>query len=248
MVSLGTHLRYWSYSSSAADQYKSSKRRTRRSERGSNPGGDKFSGTGRGLLQDYIANERAELEREKQARRKEQERLAGRFGVDLLGPGASDEEILAYATLLSEEAARNDEARRKSESEGSVVVDSSTVVPNISNDEEPDADIAEAIRLSLQEIAEPAQRAQPATDTQSRMDFALRYVMKRHSPSTSPPRSSATGGSGRQLEESALAYALQLSLAEKASRQEIEEEKDFPVLSLPPSPPSGNFKDKRRAS
>ena len=243
MVSLGTHLRYWSYSSLAADQYKSSKRRTRRSERGSNQGGDKFSGTGRGVLQDYIANERAELEREKQVRRKEQERLAGRFGVDLLGPGASDDEILAYATLLSEEAARNDEVRRKSESEGSVVVDSSNVVPNISDEEEPDADIAEAIRLSLQEIVEPAQLA---PDSQPRMDFALRYVKKRHSPSTSPPRSNAMGGSSRQSEESALAYALQLSLAEEASRQEVEE--DFPVLSLKPSPPSGNGKGKRRAS
>ena len=243
MVSLGTHLRYWSYSSSAADQYKSGKRRIRRSERGSNQGGDKFSGTGRGVLQDYIANERAELEREKQARRKEQERLAGRFGVDLLGPDASDDEILAYATLLSEEAARNDEARRKSESEGSVVLDSSSIAPNLSNDEEPDADVAEAIRLSLQEITEPSQ---PAPDMQPRVDFALRYVKKKSSPSSSPPRSSIVGGSNHQPEERASAYVLQLSLAEEASRREVEE--DFPVLSKTSSPPSGNGKGKQRAS
>ena len=244
MVSLGTHLRYWSYSSSAADQYKSSKRRTRRSERGSNQGGDKFSVTGRGVLQDYIANERADLEREKQAKRKEQERLAGRFGLDLLGSGASDDEILAYATLLSEEAARNDEIRRNSESEGSVVAGSSTVVPNVLNEEEPDADIAEAIRLSLQEIGVPAQ--QPESEMPPRVDFALRYIKKRHSPSTSPPRGGAMGSSSRHLEESALAYAVQLSLAEEARRQDIEEE--FPVLSRTPSPPSGKGKGIRKPS
>ncbi|KAL8685634.1 MAG: hypothetical protein Q9218_007638, partial [Villophora microphyllina] len=95
MVSLGTHLRYWSYSSSAADQYKSSKRRLRRSERGSNQAADRFTGTGRGALKDYIANEKAELEQEKKRKRKEEERLKGRFGLDLLGPGATEDEVIA---------------------------------------------------------------------------------------------------------------------------------------------------------
>ena len=60
MVSLGTHLRYWSYSSTSADAYKSTKRRqlNRRSERGSNGAANdqKFSHTGRGALKDYISN------------------------------------------------------------------------------------------------------------------------------------------------------------------------------------------------
>ncbi|KAI9872945.1 MAG: hypothetical protein M1830_001038, partial [Pleopsidium flavum] len=76
MVSLGTHLRYWSYSSTAADQYKSSKRRLRRSQRGSNNSGERFSGTGRGALKDYIANEKYELEKEKENRQKDADRLA----------------------------------------------------------------------------------------------------------------------------------------------------------------------------
>ncbi|KAI9829852.1 MAG: hypothetical protein M1819_005950 [Sarea resinae] len=112
MVSLGTHLRYWSYSSTAADQYKSQKRRLRRSERGSNHVGERFSGTGRGALKDYIASEQFELEREKRRRNQEAERLAGRFGVDLLGEDASEEEILAYAAMLSEESLRKDEQKR----------------------------------------------------------------------------------------------------------------------------------------
>ena len=238
MVTLGTHLRYWSYSSSAADQYKSNKRRTRRSERGSNQGPDKFSGTGRGALQDYIANERAELEREKRARRKEEERLAGRFGLDLLGPGASEEEILAYATLLSEEAAKSDEARRKSESEGSVV--STTEGPPMESDfDETDPDIAEAIRLSLQEAEGfPVRPPEPAPF----VDFPMKYVKKKRSPSSSPPRGGAGAGSSLKPEADDLQFALQLSLAEQASRREVEEE--FPMLASPPVEGKG----KRRGS
>lgn len=248
MVSLGTHLRYWSYSSAAADQYKSNKRRTRRSERGSNQGPDKFSGTGRGALLDYIANERAELEREKQARRKEEERLVGRFGLDLLGPGASEEEVLAYATLLSEEAAKSDEARRKSESEGSVI--SKTEGPSIVSqfEDETDPDIAEAIRLSLQEAegipSPPRQGAQF-------VDFPMKFAKKRRSPSGSPPRvGGPAGGSGKPAADD-LAFALQLSAVEEESRREVEVPvgEEFPVLAGSSGPSGeGEGKGKRRGS
>ncbi|MCJ1421202.1 hypothetical protein MMC32_007564 [Xylographa parallela] len=252
MVSLGSHLRYWSYSSSAADQYKSTKRRSRRSERGSNQGGDKFSQTGRGALQDYIANERADLEREKEARRKEEERLAGRFGLGLLGPGAGDDEIMAYATLLSEEAARADETRRKSESESSDDLGTSTTVtefmsspytPAKADDEQTEADIAEAIRLSLEETS----GSEPVMDSDIVMDFPLKYVRKRLSPSTSPTRAMPSAGGSRQAEKADLDFAMQLSLAEEQSRRELEE--DFPALSKTPSPPKTIMgKGKRRAS
>ena len=174
MVSLGTHLRYWSYSSSAADQFKSSKRRLRRrSERGSNAAHNeqRFTHTGRGALQDYIANERAEIEREKMAKRKEEELLSGRFGTDLLGPGASEEELLAYATMLSEESYSTDEFKRRGSSEASATVSSisndtvpaheaslpifdapsskSSPLTEAAADPDMDPEIAEAIRLSL---------------------------------------------------------------------------------------------------
>ncbi|MCJ1399750.1 hypothetical protein MMC11_002952 [Xylographa trunciseda] len=251
MVSLGTHLRYWSYSSSAADQYKSSKRHSRRSERGSNQSGDKFSQTGRGALQDYIANERADLEREKEARRKEDERLAGRFGLGLLGPGASEDEIMAYATLLSEEAARADEVRKKSESESSDDMGTSTTVTEYmsspftstkGDDEQTEADVAEAIRLSLEETA-----GEFVQDSDLPMDFPLKYVKKRRSPSSSPTRDWPLAGGSRQAEEADLDFAMQLSLAEEASRRELEE--DFPALSKTPSPPNNSRgKGKGKAS
>ncbi|KAI4205663.1 MAG: hypothetical protein LQ350_000160 [Teloschistes chrysophthalmus] len=238
MVSLGTHLRYWSYSSSAADQYKSSKRRLRRSERGSNQGADRFTGTGRGALKDYIANEKAELEQEKKRKRKEEERLRGRFGLDLLGPGATEDEILAYATLLSEESARSDEARRRSGSEASsehstVVVEgvsSSSLLTTaaakapaetVEQDESIDPDIAEAIRLSLQESSAHAQASFP---------IRVRKA-KRVSLSSSPPRGqggsspsammnqpAAVAASAEEEEQDDLDFALRLSLVEEESR------------------------------
>lgn len=224
MVSLGSHLRYWSYSSQAADQYKGNKRRLRRSERGSNQGGDRFYGTGRGALKDYIANEKLELEREKREKREEEKRLAGRFGVDLLGPGASEDEILAYATMLSEEAAQSHELRKKSASDGesSSTITEEAVASPVSSaaQDDIDDDMAEAIRLSLQENSNTSPCA---------IGIPAKYAkVKRNkaSPSGSPPRSGAFGASPKASEASNipaaelddLEFALRLSQAEEESR------------------------------
>ena len=230
MVSLGSHLRYWSYSSQAADQFKGHKRRLRRSERGSNQGGDRFSGTGRGALKDYIANERLELEHEKTTKRKEEERLSGRYGIDLLGPGATEDEILAYATMLSEEAAKGDELRRKSASECSsnntVTEEHVDPLPLTTPQEESDSDMAEAIRLSLEDSNRYPTASLGDGDTSS-STFAIKYA-KRRSPSGSPPRGDAPHASlgvnhnivTATAELDDLNFALQLSQAEEESRAE----------------------------
>ena len=212
LVSLGSHLRYWSYSSVAVDQYKGNKRRLRRSERGSNQSGDRFSGTGRGALKDYIANEKLELEREKKSKRKEEARLAGRFGIDLLGPGASEDEILAYATMLSEEAAQSDELRRKSASDGSssdTITEEATASPTFSDpQEEVDDDMAEAIRQSLQG---------PMVDSgTSSSSLPIRYAGKQ--ANSSPPSSAPLEAEPSEPGDEDLEYALQLSLAEEESK------------------------------
>lgn len=230
MVSLGSHLRYWSYSSQAADQYRSNKRRVRRSERGSNQGGDRFSGTGRGALKDYIATEKLELEREKRNKREEDKRLAGRFGVDLLGPGASEDEIMAYAAMLSEEAAQSDELRRKSASDGesSDTITGEAVtspVPPAAQDDIDD-DMAEAIRLSLQENSNGTPFAVGnASATEARVKYAKVKRIKASTPG-SPPRFGAfaappeedDASSVRAAELDDLEFALQLSQAEEESR------------------------------
>lgn len=232
MVSLGSHLRYWSYSSQTADQYKGNKRRLRRSERGSNQGGDRFSGTGRGALKDYIVNEKLELEREKRVKREEEKRLAGRFGVDLLGPGASEDEILAYATMLSEEAAQSDELRRKSASDGEssdTITEEAVASPSPSAAlDDIDDDMAEAIRLSLQENSNASPHE---IGNAGASDIPVKYAkVKRYraSPSGSPPGSSVLGTSPRAnkvsnvpaAETDDLEFALQLSQAEEESRSQ----------------------------
>ena len=237
MVSLGSHLRYWSYSSQAADQYKGNKRRVRRSERGSNQGGDRFSGTGRGALNDYIANEKLELEREKRNKREEGKRLAGRFGVDLLGPGASEDEILAYATMLSEEAAQNDELKRKNVSDGessdTITEEAVTSPVSSATHEDIDDDMAEAIRLSLQENINASSNA---IGNAGPSEIPVKYAkVKRNkaSPSRSPPSSNASaalpkakkGSNVLAAEVDDFEFALQLSQAEEESRAQSEKGK-----------------------
>lgn len=247
-VSVGNQVRYWSYSSSAADQYKSSKRRLRRSERGSNNAGERVVGATRVNLKNYIDNEKHELEREKVERRKHADRLAGRFGVDLLG---SEEEALAYATMLSQEAMQQDQAKRR-ESESSFAVSSDTVTPEpsvgqhssptMAIDPELDADVAEAIRLSLQENAgfETQTSGSPAPSYD--WDIPIRYAKGKKNGSPPPSgRAGAASGSSKDAEMVDLEFALQLSLAEEASRKEVEANDDaFPPLS----PQAGGGKGK----
>ena len=230
MVSLGSHLRYWSYSSQTADQYKGSKRRLRRSERGSNQGADRFSGTGRGALKDYIANEKLELEREKRNKCEEEKRLAGRFGVDLLGPGASEDEILAYATMLSEETAQSDELRRKRASDGgssdTITEEAVASLASSAAQDDIDDDTAEAIRLSLQENSNASSYA---IGNAGASEISVNYAKVRKnkaSPSGSPPRSTTFGSVPNANKPSNvpdpelddLEFALQISQAEEDSR------------------------------
>ncbi|KAL5399216.1 hypothetical protein PMIN06_000962 [Paraphaeosphaeria minitans] len=253
-VSVGNQIRYWSYSSSAADQYKSSKRRLRRGERGSNNVGERVVGATRLNLKNYIDNEKYELEREKVERRKQADRLAGRFGVDLLG---SDEEALAYATMLSQEAAHVDEVKRR-ESESSYAVSSDTATPEpsivqsssatMASDPELDADIAEAIRLSLQDQSASGIYASDSLAPDEEWDISVRYAKGKKNGSPKPVEGmGGASGSSKDAEMDDLEFALQLSLAEEASRKEVEANEDaFPALSPRLSGWKGKGKGKGR--
>lgn len=232
MMSLGTHLRYWSYSSSAADQYRSHKRRLRRSERGSNNGGERYSGLTRTNLKDYIASEKFELDREHEQRRKDAQRFAGRFGTELLD--GSEEEMIAYAAMLSQESLEQENIRRVSDastivsSKGGRAHEMNLATPNLSSsppastprtDEELDADIAEAIRQSL------------ATTPTTGFEIPIRRAKNKSKKSSPSPRSSPpSSASSRARELDDIELAVQLSLAEQQSLQEAEKI-DFPPLS-----------------
>ncbi|KAK3709505.1 hypothetical protein LTR37_010878 [Vermiconidia calcicola] len=241
MVSLGTHLRYWSYSSSAADQYKSHKRRLRRSERGSNNGGERFSGVTRSNLKDYIANEKSELDREKKDRKKEAQRFAGRFGTNLLD--GSEEEMLAYAALLSQESLEQETKRRTSDistvisstDQSTSVMDKVTPIGSPSpvqstpkTDEELDADMLEAIRLSLASSS-------PSADIPIRQGKQKGGKMASPPRRASPPFAAAGAGSSNASVVSDLEFAIQLSLAEEQSKRDAAAAgaggDDFPALS-----------------
>lgn len=253
-VSVGNQIRYWSYSSSAADQYKSSKRRLRRSERGSNSAGERVVGPTRLNLKKYIDSEKHELEREKVERRKHADRLAGRFGVDLLD---NEDEALAYATMLSQEAAQAEEAKRR-ESESSFAVSSDTVTPepSIAQSSSPtmainpelDADIAEAIRLSLQDNSASGTHGSRSLDTTDEWEIPVKYAKgKKNGSPTLAGRAGGASGSSKDAEMDDLEFALQLSLAEEASRKEVEaSEEAFPPLS--PRAGGGKGKGKGKAA
>jgi hypothetical protein len=241
MVSLGTHLRYWSYSSTAADAYKSRKRGQLRRRSGAHGGGtpEKVTATGRGMLKDYIVNEQMEMEREKAAKRRERERFEGRFGTALLGDDASEEELLAYAMMVSQES-WVDETRRASESSSAMASPrpaskSGRRPPGESIDSGIDKDMEEAIRLSLME-SEHAVSSSPSNEpigTEQGFDVPIRFAKasKRQAgpPSGKGKARAHPGGSSTDLQaEDDLEYALQLSLAEEQSRREAESE--FPVL------------------
>ncbi|EEP79872.1 conserved hypothetical protein [Uncinocarpus reesii 1704] len=238
IVSLGTQLRYWSYSSSAADQYRSNKRRLRYKQRGNNrsPEAERYSHTGRGALKDYIMNEQLELQRQKKEKEKNRRHLSGRFGVDLLGPDASEEQLLAYACMLSEESYTSDErTRRESGSSGGTNSSGGTVAPlslvnaggesssfttlnHASNDEsqilqplseELEPDVAEAIRRSLEDVSMSSSTPTPSQDDNSQL------------LATDPgerPFEFGAESSASQQEVDDFELALQLSLVEQESQ------------------------------
>lgn len=235
MVALGTHLRYWSYSSSSADQYKTSKRRWRRGQRGGNASGEgqRFSNSGRGAVWDYIEDEKVEMERQKVADQKERKHLNNRFGVELLGPDASEEDIIAYAQLLSQESMTDDAAKR-GESLETPNISTSPSTPGLNEvsnepssssspfqtsvEDADDPEIAEAIRLSLLE----EQASSFGTDS-----FTTRASQSSQSDYSPEPRAAE---SSNQQEVDDLEFALQLSLVENNAKT-AEEWEEFPALS-----------------
>lgn len=114
IVAIGGYLKYWSYSSITAedDLTRSQKRRLKRGSNKSNVGGGFMEGTSfnstgrRANVKNFVSQElhqRVLDEREREKESKEDRRIAGRFGLDLLGEDASEEDLFAYAKLLSEE-------------------------------------------------------------------------------------------------------------------------------------------------
>lgn len=222
VVSIGTRLRFWRFSTSSADQYKSQKRRVRRLERGSNSAADHRSvPDSHGNVLKFMENERSALEADEANQWREAARLARRYGTELLGEDASEEQLLAYATLLSQEShAQEVESRHTTPVTTSAQTNlrtSKSAVETSSNDGEVDDDVAEAIRQSL------------ALHEQESANMAA-------GPSAASTRPDSTGVD----EDADLDLAIRLAIADG---QEWETAEPFPALH---SRSSAKARGKRR--
>ena len=160
----------------------------------------------------------------------------------------NEDQALAYAALLSEESLREDEQRRASQSNTPALSSRRFATPTRELEtDELDADIAEAIRQSLENT--PSSQADIQREysppsmysptSAANYDVPIRMGRRgRRSPGKSASRSPPTPlkavpeASGRQ-EVDDLEFAVQLSLAEEASRREGEADEAgdaFPAL------------------
>ena len=282
VVAIGSHLRYWSYSSAdATDELsKSQKRRMNRALRGLNSSSsDAYIGTRRvsmkGVVGQQMADRNIDL-KEQQAEEKEERRRAGRYGLNLLGDDASEEEMLAYAKLLSQEE-QDDRIRKAMASQAKLGHDASEAEveaylnglseedrtrwryaswqerfnmpvssevstsgtrssPNIMPAHDEDAELAEAMRLSLEGtnvVASPASDAQSskyqspkrslfgnetraASGTQDDdIEEAIRLSMVDASMSSPPSVASALKDRSLDDIDDETALAIRLSLADQ---------------------------------
>ena len=215
IVAIGPYLKYWSYSSisAAEDLTKSQKRRLKRGAargvRGSQA--DHVMSSRRVGLKDFVDQEMLSRELDERERRnqlKEDRRLATRFGLDLLGRDAGEEDMLAYAKMLSQEQHEQERAREV------------TRVPPVA-----DLDVLEAQRVALSEadaekwkFASWQQRFEMASvtpqesqmptptamaagsnlegDLAKAMDLSLREERKGKTPATTPTSSATHVGAG----------------------------------------------------
>ena len=154
VATIDSFVKYWSYSSASAaeDLTRAQKRKMKRGNGSKNPG----LGAGRESEMAWAAGSGNEVrlnlkgyvkhelhlhnldERDRLRETKADRRFAGRFGTDLLGADATEEELLAYAKLLSEE---DNEKRLRASAEASVQLSHN-----------PSTDELEAHRAALSEV------------------------------------------------------------------------------------------------
>ena len=176
-----------------------------------------------------------------------------------MGESATEEELLAYAALLSEESLAKDFEKRTTSSTPLTAASThgtqSPSLDSISHDpvDSYDADVAEAIRQSLvaTDHSSPSPTAYDTSDFYPEIPIRQAKSKKRPTPKHSPALNPMAEGS-RTNESNDLDFAIQLSLAEEQSRRDAEAAlaDDFP--SLGPSATQiwkgSDGKGKRRAS
>ncbi|ORY65073.1 uncharacterized protein BCR38DRAFT_340950 [Pseudomassariella vexata] len=249
IVSFGTFVRYWAYSSSG--QPAGRKRRLRHSD----VHGRVSSRRQGGGVKGYIAAEAEELRLEQELKSREQAHLRSRFGVGL--GDLTEEEAIRYAEMVSQEAYLLHEQRRTSASDTGSAADcdttsatgsldtmtpdpsvtglsppvaSSSAIVNVPDEESNyELQIQQAIRLSLMEGVNDIGQS-PRTNSSGDYEFPIVPKGKRDkfSPSSSPPSSHtpmvqraeySSMVASPSEEDAELELAMRLSLAEAESQQ-----------------------------
>jgi len=213
VLSFGTFLRYWSYSSTG--QTSSRKRRSRPSDMHGRTGSRRQGGTVMG----YIAAEEAELRDEQRQHFREQTRLRNRFGVGL--GDLTEEEAIRYAEMISAETFLTDEQRRQSASDtadttssaGSSSLETVTPDPSLSGfsppagplsstmaapqddtDDDYELQIQQALRLSLLEGVN-GEGQSPRDNSSGDYEFSVKYRAKKDKGKRSASQSPSPGQS-----------------------------------------------------
>ncbi|KAH8149638.1 uncharacterized protein LAJ45_06269 [Morchella importuna] len=158
-VALGTHIRYWSFSSPAVEGERKRRKQGTRSRAGGAPS------RGNGAIKAVIESETKHLLRQKERERKEKEDLKNRYGIASGRAALSEEEMVEYATMISRETFERENGSAPI-GLGESVTSSRTVTPDAVSSystadeyktptedghEDVDMDLAEALRLSLLE-------------------------------------------------------------------------------------------------
>lgn len=237
VVAIGAHLRYWSYSSVTADDElsKTQKRRMRRTARGLNPGaGEGFPTTRRVGLKGFVEQEKHRRdmdEREAQVEEREQRRVAKRFGLELLGHDASEEEMIAYATILSEEDHENKqrlalEDHLVDHSDSDAIEAYKSALSMEDSERWKFASWRERLSMPLPELASAARSSEVHTpvraDTQvdDNMAEAIRLSLGQASESSTRAQSKHTMNQALESLDDDIAAAIHLSLLEQQDKSE----------------------------
>jgi hypothetical protein len=191
-VALGTFVRYWSFS--AVDTISGGGKKKRKKVGGAG----KVGGTphrNKGAIREVIQSDELALRREREQKRKEAEELEKRYGIATGTDALNEEEMLAYARMISQETFEAESSTRNSEAASS----NDTITPegSITTPRDPeDADLELALRLSLQEVevSEMQPTEEPAWEGMMMEPGPSHYSFEHWSVSPAKPVSSNAFG------------------------------------------------------
>ncbi|KAF8417961.1 hypothetical protein EV426DRAFT_720912 [Tirmania nivea] len=171
VVALGTYVRYWSFAGDVSSTI-NGKRKKKAVRRAGVGGGGTGVMSRREVVENLrgeIVGELGELEREREREEKEERRFREKFGVEAGRGGLTEEEMLVYARMLSEEAFEKERGKEK-DVYGVIEGGSSTRAARFvgelvaRNDEDEEAALAAALAASVAE-AENSERGYPHNHT-----------------------------------------------------------------------------------